>query len=98
MLTIFLAVSDGTLQVMVTVMAWLFVMLVVAVPIGLVLLSLRGSQSDGKRLTYQVAVHLHAIRRRFDLAQFNFELRRDAADARRALHADLLNLHEMEDS
>jgi hypothetical protein len=82
----------------VTVLAWLFLLLVVAVPIGLVLLSLRGSRFERSRLTYQVMVDLHAIRRRFDLAHFKFELRRDGADARRALLADLRKLHEQDDA
>jgi predicted transcriptional regulator len=42
--------------------------------------------------TYRTLVELHRIRRRFDVAQLKSELRRDAADARRALRAELARL------
>lgn len=38
---------------------------------------------------YRAKVELHAIRRRFHLAVFEIALRRDAANARRALRAEL---------
>jgi hypothetical protein len=51
----------------------------------------RHSESLDPR-TYQVLVDLHAIRRRFDVALFKFQLGRDMADARRRLDAELEQL------
>jgi hypothetical protein len=44
----------------------------------------------------QVTVELHAIRRRFDVAWFRFQLGRDAADARRRLDAELRMMEDRE--
>jgi hypothetical protein len=79
-------------------MAWFYPMLLVAVPVVLILLSVRSRRGKPDKRAYQVLVDLHAIRRRFDLAQFKFELRRDAADARRALRADLRKLSKRDNS
>jgi hypothetical protein len=40
--------------------------------------------------------HLDAIHRRFQLARFKYEVRRDAAAMRRGLREDLRRLHERE--
>jgi hypothetical protein len=74
-------------MVVVSVLIWLLLALVV---VGLVLmLSWRNQQSTPDRRSYQAMVELHRIRRRFDVAQLKSELRRDGADARRALRAEL---------
>jgi hypothetical protein len=39
--------------------------------------------------TYRTAIDLHAIQRRQEVAQVKSEVRRDAADARRELRAEL---------
>lgn len=70
-------------------MAWLFLALVVAVPVVLVLLSRRGSKPKTDHSTYQAIVGLHTIRRRLEVAQVKTELRRDAAQIRRELRAEL---------
>jgi hypothetical protein len=65
-------------------------LLVALVVVGLVvLLSRRDRQSTPEPLDYQTLVELHRIRRRFDVAQLKSELRRNAADARRALRTEL---------
>jgi len=43
-----------------------------------------------------VMVDLHAIRRRFDVARFKLDTRRDAADIRRELRDELRRLDERE--
>jgi hypothetical protein len=83
---------------MVTILAWLYLSLMVAMPTVLVLLSVRRGRPKPNPRIYQVMVELHAIRRRFDLAQHKFELRQDAAYARRALQTDLRRLSEREGS
>jgi hypothetical protein len=73
--------------VAVSVLIWLLLALVL---VGLVLLHNRRSRQatpDGG--VYWAMVELHRIRRRFDVAQLKFELRRDGADARRVLRAEL---------
>jgi hypothetical protein len=50
------------------------------------------------RSTYQVVVALHIIRRRLDVSQFKVELRRDAANLRRQMQAELRRLDERENS
>jgi hypothetical protein len=77
----------------IAVMAWLFLVLVVAVPVVLVLLSLWRAKSRTDRTSYQVVVGLYAIRRRLEVAQFKTELHRDAAHLRRVLR-DELQQHE----
>jgi len=69
--------------------AWLFLALVLAVQVVLVLLSRRGSRPEADQNTYQAIVGLHTIRRRLEVAQVKTELRRDAAQARRELRAEL---------
>jgi uncharacterized membrane protein len=69
---------------------WLVVILVVVVV--LVVLALAGGHSQQSAASYQTRVELHAVHRRFDVGQLKSELRRDAADARRALRAELNKL------
>lgn len=69
--------------------AWLFLALVVVVPVVLALLSRRGSKPEADQSTYQAIVGLHAVRRRLEVAQFKTELRRDTAHLRRELRAEL---------
>ena len=72
---------------MVSVLIWLLVALVV---VGLVMmLNGRSRQSTPDGGVYRAMVDLHRIRRRFDVAQLKFESRRDGADARRELRAEL---------
>jgi hypothetical protein len=72
----------------------IFIGIVIAVPIVLMLSGGRDRHRHVDSRAYQVLVELHAIRRRFQLAEHRFELRRDAAHARRALQADLHKLDE----
>jgi hypothetical protein len=69
--------------------AWLLLALVVAVAVVLVVFSWRGSKPKADQSTYQAIVGLHAIRRRLEVAQVRTELRRDAAQMRRELRAEL---------
>jgi hypothetical protein len=72
---------------MMSVLALLLPALVV---VGLVIvLRRRDGQSRVGGADYRALVELHRIRRRFDVAQLNSELRRDGADVRRALRAEL---------
>jgi hypothetical protein len=71
-------------------MAWLCLIFLLAVPVGLVLLSLRKNKKpETDRTPRQVIVGLYAIRRRLEVAQFKTDLRRDAAQARRVLRDEL---------
>ncbi len=72
----------------------IFIGIVIAVPMLLMLFGGRDRQPHLDSRAYRVLVELHAIRRRFELAEHRFELRRDAAHARRALQADLRRLDE----
>jgi hypothetical protein len=74
---------------MTEVMAWLLVVLVVAMPVILGLLSFRRRKSTVDSASYETMVELHGIRRRLEVAQFKTELRRDAARSRRELRAEL---------
>jgi hypothetical protein len=74
---------------MIEALAWLFVMLVVATPVTLGLLSFRRRKSTVDSASYQTMVELHGIRRRLEVAQFKAELRRDAAELRRELRGEL---------
>jgi hypothetical protein len=78
----------------VTVMT--LVLLVAAlVVVGLVIvLTQCGQSAPPDRRTYETLVELHRIRRRFDVAQLKSELRRDGADARRVLRAELDELDD----
>lgn len=42
--------------------------------------------------SYRLLVELYAIRRRLDVARYKFDVRRDAAEARRSLRAELREL------
>jgi hypothetical protein len=84
--------------VMVTMLAWLYVASMVAVPAVLVLLSTRKSRPKLNLRLDQEMVESHAIRCRLDVSQFEAELRRDAIEAQRALQADLCKLSEREGS
>lgn len=77
---------------MVTVLAWLYLVVMLAVPIGLVLFSLWRSRCRPDQLMFD----LHAIRRRREVAQFKSETRRDAARARRELRHALSDLARRE--
>jgi hypothetical protein len=66
----------------------IFVVLLALVVIGLLV----RSQPPQDKVSYRVLVDLHAIRRRFDLARFKADVRRDGADARRELRAELERL------
>jgi uncharacterized membrane protein (DUF106 family) len=65
---------------------WLFVVVVVLV---LVALAIYCARSQTGVTSYETMVELHAVQRRFDVAQTKAELRRDAADARRCLRDEL---------
>jgi hypothetical protein len=81
---------------MVTVLAWLYLGLLLAVPIGLVVLSLWRPRRRPNQLPYQMMLDLRAIRRRQEVAQFKSETRRDAATARRELRHELSELARRE--
>jgi len=69
---------------------WLLSVLMVAVVVGaLVALALDCDRSPKSPANYETMVELHALQRRFDVAQTKAELRRDAADARRKLRGEL---------
>ncbi|HEV3322110.1 MAG TPA: hypothetical protein VG147_07980 [Solirubrobacteraceae bacterium] len=82
--------------VMVTILAWLYLVLLLAVPIGLVLFSLWRPRRRPNQLPYQTMLDLRAIRRRQEVAQFKSETRRDAAKARRDLRHALSDLARRE--
>jgi hypothetical protein len=73
---------------------WLIVGIALVV-LGVVSLIWRSSRPDEG--TYQVMVALHLIRRRLDVSQFKLELRRDAANLRREMRAELRRLDEWKD-
>ncbi len=77
---------------MVTVLAWLYLVVVLAVPIGLVLFSLWRSRCRPDQLPYRSMLDLRVIRRRREVAQFKSETRQDAARARRELRHELSDL------
>jgi hypothetical protein len=56
----------------------------------------RHSHSQSDEGTYRVMVALHRIRRGLQVSQFKLETRRDAADARRRLRAELDALDKRE--
>jgi hypothetical protein len=71
---------------MVTVLLWVLGVFAVAV----ILLFLYGFYLGfTDQTTYRAVVSLYDIRRRMQVAQLKTELRRDAADLRRALQRDL---------
>lgn len=73
-------------------MIWLLPIFVVGALIVVGALHCAKSQKDVT--SYETMVGLHAVRRRLDLAQFKYELRRNAADARRELRAELDGLEK----
>jgi hypothetical protein len=77
---------------MTEVLAWLFVVLVVAAPVILGLLSFRRRKSIVDPARYQTMVELHGIRRRLEVAQFKADVRREAAQQRRELRRELNRL------
>jgi hypothetical protein len=81
---------------MVTMLAWLYLALMVATPTVLVALSVRRGRPKPNPRIYQVMVELHAIRRRFDLSQFRVEVKRDATHAWRELRNELNELDKRE--
>jgi hypothetical protein len=83
---------------MVTMLAWLYLASMIAVPAVLVLLSVRRSRPKVNLRVYQEMVESYAIQCRLNVAQFEAELRRDAIEAQRALQADLRKLSEREGS
>lgn len=71
-------------------MIWLLpALMVAAVVVALVALWLDGGESPKSAASYRAQVELHAVHRRFDVAQAKSEIRRDAADARRELRDEL---------
>lgn len=74
---------------MVSVMLWLYAAVVMAALLGLVAALVDSSRRRPGRRDYRAMVELHAIRRRADVASFKTGLRRDVADARRQLRAEL---------
>lgn len=85
---------------MVTTLAWLLMVVMVAIPLLQVTTCLRKRKPGERQRTtmadYQVMHDLYAIRRRFDVAWFKVGLRRDTADAQRALRAELYRLEKRE--
>ena len=74
---------------------WLFVAIAVAVIVlALVAVALNCDRSPKSAASYETMVELHAVRRLFDVAQVKSELKRDAADARRELRAELDGLNK----
>jgi hypothetical protein len=67
-------------------MIWLLLVIVVVLAIALVV-GCRDAPPNAA--AYRAAVDLHAIRRRQEVAQVKREVRRDVADARRELRAEL---------
>jgi len=73
-------------------------LLVVAVCAGLLLYRDRPPADEPVKAppvvkpSYRLLTELYAIRRRLDAAQFKFDVRRDAADARHRLRAELREL------
>jgi hypothetical protein len=72
----------------VAVIGWAYLLLMVAV-VGLALFSALRRPPKADHTDDRVLLSLYAIRRRLEVAQFKSELRRDAADTRRALRAEL---------
>lgn len=82
---------------MVTILAWLLLGLMVAVPVCLGLLALRRRrpvQPPPDRLTYAALTKLYAIRQRLNVSQYRSEVRREGAKARRTLRAELAQWEE----
>lgn len=85
---------------MVTVIAWVFAGVMAVIPLLQVLACLTQSKWSQRQPAtaedYQMIHDLYAIRRRFDVAWLEVGLRRDTADARRALRAELDKLDRRE--
>lgn len=87
---------------MVSVLAWTLLVLMVAVPLVLGLLSLRRERRPPAappvdRLTYVTLLKLHAVRQRLSVRQYRAQLQRDGDRARRALQAELAEWEKWED-
>ncbi len=67
-------------------MIWLVIAVVVVV---LAVLMLAYDNAPANPTDYQARVELHAVRRRFEVAQVKHETRGDTADARRRLRDEL---------
>jgi hypothetical protein len=85
----------------VTILVWLLLVLLIAV----VAILLFRDQRPGDRPaineptptpSYRLRADLYAIRRRLDVARFRFDVRRDAAEARHRLRAELSELERRE--
>lgn len=72
-------------------MIWLLIVIVVALAIALAV-GYHNSPRDAA--AYRAGVELRAIHRRQEVAQFKGEVRREAADARRTLRAELDQLNK----
>ena len=72
-------------------MIWLLIVIVVVLAIALTA-GCRNSPPDAA--TYRAAVGLYAARKRREVAQFKGEVRRDGANARRALRTELDELNK----
>jgi hypothetical protein len=76
---------------------WLLLAVVVAVVVvALVVVALDGGRSPKGAASYQTRVELHGIQRRQEVAQLKSEIRRDSAQARRELRAELHGLSKRE--
>jgi hypothetical protein len=76
---------------------WLLLAVVVAVVVvALVVVARDDGQSPKNAASYQARVKLHGIRTRQEVAQIKSEIRRDAAQARRELRAELHGLSKRE--
>ncbi len=78
-------------------MIWLLLAVVVAVVVvALVVVAFDGGQAPRNSASYQARVKLHGIRTRQEVAQLKGEIRRDSAQARRELRAELHGLSKRE--
>jgi len=70
-------------------MSLLAVLVLVTPVVVMVLLDFWRSRPRRQPRVDQASVELYAVRRRFDVALFKFQLDRDTTDARRAMDAEL---------
>lgn len=91
--------AAGSLASSLAVVAMIWPLIVVAV---ILVLALVGALAVGRCTAppdaayYRIAVELHGIRRRHELAEFKREVKRDAAQARRELREELDSLARRE--
>lgn len=69
--------------------AWLFLLLVIAMPVTLGLLSLRRRPASAEIRKERIILSLYASRRRSEVARFKTDTERDAEHLRRALDDEL---------